>query len=113
MVDALLEILDGFGYPVYRQGSLGKKEPYPESFFTYWVTDSPEHAHYDNRNYGIAWACRVYFYSTNPALTYDKIAEARATLKEAGWVVPSAGYDVPSDEETHTGRAIDIYYLDV
>lgn len=115
MVDALIGILESYNqnFPVYRQGSIGKAEPYPESFWTWWNTDSPDHAHYDNDNYGIAWAFRVYFYSIDPALVYSAIDEIRDTLKAAGWVVPGAGYDVLSDEETHTGRAIDIYFLDV
>ncbi len=115
MVDTLIGILEAYdkNIPVYRQGSLGKAEPYPTSFWTYWNTDSPEHAHYDNNNYGIAWAFRVYFYSSDPVLVYSAINSIRDTLKAAGWAVPGAGYDVPSDEETHTGRAIDIYYLDV
>ena len=31
MEDALLEILESFKYPVYRQGSMSDKEKYPES----------------------------------------------------------------------------------
>lgn len=113
MEDTLIALLEAYKYPVYRQGSLGKDEPYPESFFTFWNTDSPEHSHYDNQNYGIAWAFRVCFYSTDPDLVYSKISAARVDLKIAGWIVPTAGYDVLSDEQTHTGRGIDVYYLDV
>ena len=113
MEDALIQILEGFGYPVYRQGSLTEEQEYPECFFTFWNNNSPDHAHYDNDNYGTAWDFSIYFYSVDPAQTYSVLSAARAALKQAGWVVPSQGYDVQSDEATHTGRAIDVYYLQV
>lgn len=113
MVDALITLLEVYKFPVYRQGSLAKDEAYPESFFTFWNTDTPEHSHYDNKSYGIAWAFRVCFYSTDPDLVYSEISAVREDLKAAGWIVPSEGYDVLSDEQTHTGRGIDVFYLDV
>ena len=36
----------------------------------------------------------------------------RAALKAAGWIVSGRGYDVASDEPTHTGRGFDALYLD-
>lgn len=115
MEDRLINILDSLygNIPIYRQGSLGKSEPYPESFFTFWNTDSPEHAHYDNNAYGAVWAFRVCFYSSDPARVYTALNDAVNALKQDGWVVPSRGYDVPSDEETHTGRAVDVMFLEV
>jgi hypothetical protein len=38
--------------------------------------------------------------------------QARKALKEAGWVTPSKGFDVASDEASHTGRGLEIFYLD-
>ena len=34
MEDDLIEILSGFGFPVFRQGSLTDTDAYPDSFFT-------------------------------------------------------------------------------
>ena len=39
-----------------------------------------------------------------------KLLEAKALLKSAGWIVNGAGYDIASDEPTHTGRGLTILY---
>ena len=112
MEDNLIEILSTFGYEVYRQGSMSDDEEYPETFFTFWNNDSPDHSHYDNSEYGTAWDFDVNVYSTDPALTYSVLADARIALKAAGWIIPGKGYDVASDEPTHTGRGINALYLE-
>lgn len=113
MEDALITILTGLSAgDVYRQGSLDKDAAYPSHFWTFWNADSPDHAYYDNRNYGTAWAFTVYYYSEDPAETYSMIDAARNALKENGWICPSRGYDVLSDEPTHTGRGLDVFYLE-
>ena len=113
MVDSLIEILESVGYPVYRQGSMSDDATYPDTFFTFWNNDSPDHAYYDNKDYGTVWVFNVYVYSNDPELTYSALGEARTALKNAGWIVPSNGYDVPSDEETHTGRGLEVAYLEI
>ena len=112
MVDNLIEILSQFDYPVRRQGSFGKNEPYPDSFFTFWNDESPDHKYYDNVNYGVVWYFNVYFYSINPSNTYDVLEQARQALKAAGWITPGRGYDVLSDEPTHTGRGMQVIFLE-
>lgn len=112
MEDNLISILESFNYPVYRQGSMSNDSAYPETFFTFWNPDSPDHAHYDNDNYGTSWAFDVYIYSSNPELVYSVLNDVRNALKKAGWVVPSKGYDVTSDEPTHIGRGLQVYYLE-
>ncbi len=111
MEDALIQILSSFGYPVYRQGSMSNDEKYPETFFTFWNNNSPDHAYYDDCDYGTEWDFDVNVYSSNPALTYSVLADARIALKKAGWIVASKGYDVASDEATHTGRGINALFL--
>lgn len=113
MEDSLIETLSSLGYPVFRQGSLTENTPYPDTFFTFWNPESPDHAYYDNTDYGTNWAFDVYVYSNNRELTYSVLASARTLLKQNGWIVPSKGYDVISDESTHTGRGFEIYYLEV
>lgn len=112
MEDTLIALLETLTYPVYRQGSFSETDQYPESFFTFWNNDSPDHAHYDNENYGTDWNFSVNFYSVDPALTYSVISAARILLKQNGWVVPSQGYDVRSDEPSHTGRGLTVFYLE-
>lgn len=111
MEDKLIEILKSFGYPVRRQGSLAENEKYPDHFFTFWNNDSADHSHYDNAEYGTAWDYDVNFYSIDPELTYFVLDDARTKLKLENWIVPGKGYDVASDEITHTGRGMRAFYL--
>ena len=113
MEDTLIELLESLGYPVMRQGSLAPDEKYPEHFFTFWNNDTPDHAHYNNADYGTDWDFDVNFYSIDPEKTYKTLADARIKLKQNGWIIPSKGYDVASDEVTHTGRGMRIFYLQV
>lgn len=112
MEDRLITILSAFGYPVRRQGSLSSDEPYPSSFFTFWNGSSEDLAHYDNDAVSWTWDFTVYFYSSDPDLTYTVPLEAMQRLKSAGWIINGRGYDVASDEITHTGRAFDCTYIE-
>ena len=98
MEDNLIDILTEFGYSVLRQGSLTPDEKY---------------SHYDNSEYGTEWDFDVNFYSTDPEKTYSVLAQARTKLKENKWIIPGQGYDVASDEITHTGRGLRAYYLQI
>lgn len=111
MEDILIEILSSFGYPVCRQGSFNEDDKYPDSFFTFWNTSSPDHAHYDDKDYLAEWEYDVNFYSVDPELTYSVLADARILLKQNKWIVPSRGYDLYSDRESHTGRGMQAIFL--
>lgn len=113
MEDALVTILSSLKYPVYRQGSMANDETYPDTFITFWNNASPDHSHYDNGEYGTAWDFSIYVYSCDPSLTYSVLMDARTALKSAGWVCPSKGFDVSSDEPTHIGRGLEVFYLEV
>ena len=110
MEDELIEILESFGYPVFRQGSMSEYAKYPDNFFTFWNTDS-YCRYYNNREYETEWDYDVNFYSIDPSNTYSVLASARSKLKERNWIVPGKGYDVTSDETTHTGRGMEVIYL--
>lgn len=112
MEDKLLIILNSFKYPVYRQGSMSADAVYPETFITFWNNASPDHAHYDDKGYGTAWDYTVFVYSSDPAAVYSVLMDIRTALQAAGWVCPSKGYDVASDEATHTGRALEVFFLE-
>ena len=81
MEDNLISILESFGYPVFRQGSLTGDEPYPDDFFTFWNNDSSDHSHYNNDEYGTTWDFDVNFYSTDPEKAYSILTEARKKIK--------------------------------
>lgn len=112
MEDTLIGLLESLNYPVYRQGSFTEGQPYPKSFFTFWNNDSPDHAHYDNDTYATDWQFSIYFYSEDPETTYKTIDDARILLKQNGFIVPSKGFDVTSDEPTHTGRGVQVFYIE-
>ena len=112
MTKALIDILESFKYPVFRQGSLSNEDPYPETFITFWCNASPDHSHYNNSEYGTAWDFGVYVYSAIPSTCYTLTAEIRTALKTAGWIVPSQGFDVTSDEASHIGRGLECLFLD-
>ena len=110
MEDLLIRTLEGLNYPVKLQGSLLADEPYPDHFFTYWNDSADGSSYYSNTEGAILWAYSLNFYSVDAVLTNTVLLEAKALLKSAGFVVSGAGYDVPSDEPTHTGRGISLLY---
>lgn len=110
MEDLLISTLEPLGYPVLLQGSILPDESYPDSFFTFWNDASNSTSYYSNKENAIEWEYSLNFYSTDPLLTNSKLLEAKELLKAQGFVVNGAGYDVASDEPTHTGRGITILY---
>ena len=113
IVDDLINTLEQLNYPVFRQGSLTEDEPYPDTFITFWNSESADHAYYDNTDYALDWIFNIYVYSVDPALTYSLLDEIRTKLKSNGWIISGHGYDVMTDEPTHTGRGLTIRYLEV
>lgn len=112
MEDLLIKTLKEFNFPVKRQGSLLPDEEYPESFFTFWNNSSDGESFYDNNETQTNWDFDVNFYSTDPELTYSAILRAKEQLKKAGFIISGKGHDVASDEVTHTGRGINVLYLE-
>lgn len=111
MEDTLIELLASFKKPVIRQGSLAPDEDYPDTFFTFWNNDETEHSAYDNETANVDYDFDVNVYSTDPATAYSLLGQARALLKQNGWIIATRGYDVSSDEITHIGRGMEVMYL--
>lgn len=112
MEDLLISLIESLGYPIFRQGSLGADEPYPESFFTFWNNLSEGKEFYDNKEHSIIWYFDLNFYSSDPSLVNSKLMEAKKILKENNFIVTGKGHDVVSDEPTHTGRGIDVKIIE-
>lgn len=108
----LITILSGLGYPVRLQGSFAPNEAYPETFITFWNGNTAGEHHYDNKPSFYSWTFTVYLYSTDPATVNTQLLSLKSSLEQAGWLVSGKGYDVDSGEPTHTGRAIDIIYME-
>ena len=111
IVEELLDTLEAFQYPVYRQGSMSDEEEYPETFFTFWNNDTPDHSFYDNESYGMEAYYSIYVYSSDPEKVYSLLSQARKDLKEKGWIAQGRGFDAASDRETHTGRGLNVIYM--
>jgi hypothetical protein len=110
MVDLLIETLEQMGFPIYQQGSM--TENYPPSFFTFWNSESDGDSFYDNDETRTNWNYDLNFYSDDPETIEDNLLEAKGLLKQAGFIVTGKGYDVASDEESHTGRGINVKYIE-
>lgn len=112
MKELLITLLESFNYPVFLQGSLSENEAYPESFFTFWNNETPDGSHYDNEAINYVWNFDVNFYSIDPELVNTMLLNAKTLLKQNGFIVGGKGYDVASDEPTHTGRGINVLIVE-
>ena len=108
--DRLIELLATFKFPVYRQGSLAQNAAYPDTFFTFWENPETTTA-YDNDTQFVVYDFYVYIYSINPIVLAETLAEARKLLKRAGFIIISRGFDVASDEQSHSGKGFEVGYL--
>lgn len=97
--------------PIFKQGSLGEDEAYPDTFLTFWENPEAEQTAYDNGTATVVWSFDVNGYSTSPNKLYSLMNALRAAYKADGWQTPDRGHDVASDEITHTGRGIGVTYL--
>lgn len=108
----LISTIESFGYPVYIQGSLSVDDAYPDSFFTFWNNDTTDDAFFDNQESQVIWDFDLNFYSNDPSLVNSVLLEAKPLLKAAGFIPDGSGYDVLSDEPTHTGRGMNLLYIE-
>lgn len=100
-----------YKYPVFLQGSLSDEDKYPENFFTYWNNDTSDGEFYDNQNNKTNWDLDLNFYSNDPTLVNTIFDSVKTRLRAVGFIVDGLGYDVFSDEKTHTGRGINLIYI--
>ena len=112
MKEKLISALGKFGYPVKLQGTLNPDESYPETFITFWCNSTEDKLHLDNDVHSVDWFFSVIFYSNNPTLVNTKPREIIAELKSAGFIPQGKGNDIPSDEPTHTGWAMEFIYTE-
>lgn len=112
MKELLISLLETFNFPVFLQGSLSENEAYPESFFTFWNNTSADFSHYDDAPIGYVWNFDVNFYSTDPQLVNTMLLQAKTLLKQNGFIIGGKGHDVASDEQTHTGRGMNVLIIE-
>ncbi len=116
MVDVKLLLIntltEEFNLPVIQQGSMSMDDVYPESFFTFWNNSSTDEAFYDNTESETVWNFDLNYYSDDPTSVNNILLEAKTLLKSAGFIPNGSGYDVMSDEKTHTGRGINLLFIE-
>lgn len=108
----LIDTISSFDYPVYQQGSMSNDEQYPDSFFTFFNNETSDDAFFDNQETMTIWDFDLNIYSIDPEVVNNALLEAKPLLKQAGFIVNGVGYDVLADEPTHTGRGINILYIE-
>lgn len=108
----LINTLESFNVPIYLQGSLSVDEKYPDSFFTFWNNDTTDNAFFDNNETQTIWDFDLNYYSNDPASVNSVLLEAKKQLKAVGFIPDGSGYDVISDEPTHTGRGINLLFIE-
>ena len=107
LIDALVALGFVEGKTLFLQGTMNADEAYPESFVTFWTQSTGDNAHFDNVTTSYDWSFSVIFYSADPVLVNTKPDKIRAALRAAGFIPQGKGQDIPSDETTHTGWAMD------
>ena len=108
----LIDQLESFGFPVYLQGAMSRDEEYPPDFFTFWNNETWGAGFFNDEATRTVWDFDVNFYSDDPAHVSDYMAQARVKLKNAGFTVVGKGYDVLSDEASHTGRGMNVLFME-
>ena len=113
MKDLLIKTLEPLGYPILQQGSMSEDDTYPNSFFTFWNNASDGEGYYNDEEHYYVWSFDLNFYSIDPSLINAKLLEAKSLLKAQGFITSGKGYDVLSDEISHTGRGINILKIEM
>lgn len=108
----LIDTISSFNYPVKQQGSMSDSDEYPDSFFTFFNNETNDDNFFDNQETITIWDFDLNIYSIDPEVVNTTLLEAKPLLKAAGFIVNGVGYDVLSDEETHTGRGINVLYIE-
>lgn len=101
-----------FKLPIFLQGSMSDDATYPASFFTFWNNTTEDSNFYDNSETQTIWDFDLNFYSNDPATVNTMLISAKALLKSVGFIINGSGYDVLSDETTHSGRGINLIYIE-
>lgn len=112
MKKKLIDLLETLGVPVFQQGSLNEDEKYPDDFFTFWNFENPGVQYYDNENHGAVWGFWVFVYSNDPERVESLERDAKKLLKNNGFIFSDAE-DADSGRDTHTGRMMTFYIMEV
>lgn len=97
---------------VYLQGTMNPDKEYPAEFVTFWTLSTADAAHYDNFVASVEWSFSVIYYSNDPVKVNTKPLQIAADMRAAGFIPQGKGNDILSDEQTHTGWAMEFAYTE-
>lgn len=113
---ALINALTGVGYvsgqTLFLQGTVNPSLSYPAEFVTFWVNYTDDVSFYNNGVSKTAWNVSVILYANSATVVNEKPSTIISALKAAGFIPQGKGQDVLSDEDTHTGWAMEFIYLE-
>lgn len=112
LISTILPLVDNDESKVILQGSMSDNTIYPDAFFTFWNNDTSDEAFYDNAETQVVWDFDLNYYSNDPASVNSVLLQAKSLLKAVGFISDGSGHDVLSDEPTHTGRGINLLYIE-
>lgn len=107
LIDALIKCGFEEAETLFLQGTMNPNEPYPDTFVTFWTSSTSDGMHFENQTKSYEWSFSVILYSNDANIVNTKPEEIRAVLKKDGFIPLGKGQDVPSDEPTYTGWAMD------
>lgn len=100
--DRLINALSSLGYQVLLQGSIADDEPLPETYITYFISDSPDDAFYDNQPKRTHTYINLILYSKKMSLIKTVPDQMHNLLSQAGFIRDGKGRDY-SYEKEHYG----------
>ena len=112
MEDLFVETLENLKLPVIKQGTLAEEDQYPDTFITFWNNSSDGESFYDNDEHSCLWDFDVNVYSVDPEEVNSVLIKIKKILRENKFIANGKGYDVASDEPTHTGRGINVQMIE-
>lgn len=107
LIDTIKTIGFVEGVTLLLQGTLAQDTPYPAEFVTFWTDYTADNSHFDNGVKSVDYHFTVIYYTSDPALISSRPKEIINALRPAGFIPQGVGQDIPSDEETHTGWAME------
>ena len=108
-----ISLLETFGYPCFLQGTLEEDAPYPDTFITFQTTGSEDNSFYDNKLFAEDWNYTAILYTNNPLLIESEPPKIIQKLKQNGYLPQGKGFDIPSDEPTHTGWVLNFIHKEI
>ena len=112
MWSKLQEVFDYLALPYYRQGSLAEDDDIPESFYTFWNTDTKDLSHYDDEPHRIEWTWRVWAYTDDASEIYSHADNLIAAAQASGFIVIGRGRDIDAASPTTYGREITLKFIE-